>query len=85
MKTIDPTEDEKSTRQRKAIWNAKGEPVVVIAFDGFADGEISMWQSTNHAADFDTVRQALVQMRDHLDGFLKNERMCPFHPEFRDN
>lgn len=85
MKTIDPTKDEKSIRQRKATWKANGEPVVVITFDGFVNGEISMWQSTNHSADYDTVRQALMQMRDHLDRFLKDERMCPFHPEFRDD
>jgi hypothetical protein len=83
MSKIDPFHDAKSKRQRKALWDANGEPIVIVTFDGFEDGNLSMWQSTNHAADYDTVRASLVKMRDHLDKFLKDERMCPFHPEFK--
>ena len=82
---INRTSDKKSIRQRNAIWKANGEPLIVITFDGFPNGEVSMWQSTKHSSDYDTVRQSLIKMREHLDRFLKNERMCPFHPEFCDN
>jgi hypothetical protein len=38
-----------------------------------------MWTHFKHGDDFNDVRNSLKAIRDHLNNFLKDESMCPFH------
>jgi hypothetical protein len=66
-------------KQREARIREKGEPLLRLEFDVFADGAVSMWTHFDHSADFNEVKKMLVAVKSHLDEFLDDEDMCPFH------
>ena len=65
-------------KQREARIQEKGKPRLSLEFDVFADGSVSMWTHFEHGDDFEEVKAALLSVREHLDEFLKDEKMCPF-------
>ena len=66
-------------KQRQAIIEERGEPVLRLEFDVFKDNNVSMWTHFDHAADFDLTYNQLIVIRDHLNEFIKDKGMCPFH------
>lgn len=68
-----------SDKQRAALIEQRGDPVLRLEFDVFADGEVSMWTHFDHGGDFEEVKQRLLAIKEHLTEFLKDENMCPFH------
>jgi hypothetical protein len=66
-------------KQREAVIAEKGEPKLRLEFDVFNDGHISMWTHFDHGDDFLKVKESLIAIRNHLDEFLADESMCPFH------
>lgn len=64
--------------QRQALIDERGEPLLRIEFDVFADGQVSMWTHFKHGDDFRRVKAELEAARAHLTEFLKDESMCPF-------
>ena len=70
-----------SERQRKARIKELGEPVLRLEFDVFENGEISMWTHFDHSGNFQQVKEQLIEIRNHLQEFLNDEGMCPFHKQ----
>lgn len=66
-------------KQRQALIEERGEPELSIEFDVFDGNRVSMWTHFNHGNSFKTVKEQLIAIRDHLNEFLKDEKMCPFH------
>lgn len=66
-------------KQRAALIEERGEPILRLEFDVFEGNKISMWTHFDHSGDFDTVKEQLRAIKNHLDEFLKDESMCPFH------
>ena len=67
-------------KHREALISEFGEPKLRIEFDVWNDeGKISMWTHFNHSDDYQDVKRKLVSIRNYLEGFLKDEKMCPFH------
>jgi hypothetical protein len=65
-------------KQREALISELGQPKLTIEFDVWGESKVSMWTHFDHSDDYQDVKKRLVAIRDHLDGFLKDERMCPF-------
>lgn len=40
-----------------------------------------MWTHFNHQSDYNEMKEALTAIKEHLDDFLKDGKMCPFHKE----
>lgn len=68
-----------ANKQRNKLISMKGEPVAKVNFDVFEDGSLSMWTEFNHKSDYLKMKEQVEVMRDHLDDFIKNSCMCPFH------
>lgn len=66
-------------KQREARILERGRPVLSLEFDVFDDGSVSMWTHFDHSADFGVTRRQLHAIKEHLDAFLADEAMCPFH------
>lgn len=65
--------------QRSNLIAERGEPVLRLEFDVFDGDKVSMWTHFDHSKDFDSVKKQLLAIRNHLDEFLRDEAMCPFH------
>jgi hypothetical protein len=76
---IDTSKTTLSSKQRKAIIEQRGEPILRLEFDVFKDNRVSMWTTFDHSSDFDEVKKQLIAIRDHLNEFLNDGNMCPFH------
>jgi hypothetical protein len=71
-------------KQREALIKERGEPKLRLEFDVFDENKVSMWTHFNHGDNFQNVRVNLIAIRDHLNEFLRDENMCPFHkPEIK--
>ncbi len=70
-----------AAKQREALIEERGEPVLRLEFDVFAGNKVSMWTHFNHEADFKEAKLQLIAIRDHLNEFLRDENMCPFHKQ----
>jgi hypothetical protein len=70
--------------QRRERIKEKGAPLTRLEFDVFADGSVSMWTHFDHGDDFQRVRADLLAIKTHLEEFLRDEAMCPFHGIARD-
>jgi hypothetical protein len=68
-----------SDKQRSVLIEERGQPSTTIEFDVFEGSKVSMWTHFNHDADYQRVKADLIAIRNHLDEFLKDEKMCPFH------
>lgn len=66
-------------KQRAALIEERGQPVLKIEFDVFQGNKVSMWTHFDHSADFNEVKEQLKAIKHHLDEFLRDENMCPFH------
>lgn len=66
-------------KQRKALIEERGEPKLTLEFDVFDGDKVSMWTHFDHSADYNDMKTALLAIKDHLEEFLKDEKMCPFH------
>ncbi len=66
-------------KQRKALIEERGEPVLRLEFDVFEGNNVSMWTHFDHGANFQEVKAQLQAIKLHLDEFLRDENMCPFH------
>lgn len=66
-------------KQREALISELGQPKLTLEFDVWGESKVSMWTHFDHSDNFDEVKKRLFAIRDHLDGFLKDEKMCPFH------
>ena len=66
-------------KQREALISELGQPKLTLEFDVWGEGKVSMWTHFAHSDDYGDVKKRLIAIRDHLDGFLKDEKMCPFH------
>jgi hypothetical protein len=66
-------------KQREALINERGEPILRLEFDVFEDNRVSMWTHFDHSHDFKEVKERMMAIKNHLDDFLKDENMCPFH------
>jgi hypothetical protein len=64
--------------QREALIAERGTPKLTLEFDVFDGNKVSMWTHFDHAADYDEMKAALVAIKEHLEEFLKDGRMCPF-------
>lgn len=65
-------------KQRDSLLKVKGEPALRLEFDIYND-HVSMWTHFDHNSDFNKAKDLLTAARDHLNEFLQNENMCPFH------
>lgn len=65
-------------KQREALISELGQPSLTLEFDVWGS-KVSMWTHFSHEANYNEVKKQLVAIRDHLDSFLKDEKMCPFH------
>lgn len=66
-------------KQRQALIAERGEPILRLEFDVFEGNKVSMWTHFDHAKDFYEVKKQLQAIKNHLDEFLRDENMCPFH------
>jgi hypothetical protein len=67
--------------QRAALIAANGgPPALALEFDVWADGAVSMWTHFRHGDDYAKAKQHLIAIRDHLERFIQDGDMCPFHP-----
>lgn len=66
-------------KQREAIIQERGKPTTTLEFDVFEGRKVSMWTHFDHGDDFQEVKKDLEAIRDHLNEFLRDEGMCPFH------
>lgn len=66
-------------KQREALISELGEPKLSIEFDVWSQSKVSMWAHFDHSDNYTDVKKRLIAIRDHLDEFLKDEKMCPFH------
>lgn len=66
-------------KQREAILKERGEPILRLEFDVFDNNRVSMWTHFNHGDNFQNVKASLIAIRNHLDEFIRDENMCPFH------
>lgn len=65
-------------KQRDALIRERGEPVLRLEFDVFADGQVSMWTHFKHGSDFTNTRALLEAIQRHLREFIADGEMCPF-------
>jgi hypothetical protein len=72
-----------ASKQRDAIIRERGEPLLRMEFDVFEGGAVSMWTHFQHGDDFHGVRALLMAVEAHLGEFIRDGRMCPFHPADR--
>jgi hypothetical protein len=70
-----------ATKQRLALIESRGEPITSIEFDVFADKTVSMWSHFEHSANFTEMKSALIAIRDHIDRFVDDQKMCPFYKQ----
>lgn len=68
-----------ANKQREAIIIKKGNPRLRLEFDVFTDGHISMWTHFDHNDSFIEVEKMLLEIKNHLQEFIKDKPMCPFH------
>jgi len=73
-----------SNRQRDKLYTKRGKPVLSLEFDVWSEGKVSMWAHTRHDVDFQEMKRAFVECRDHLNAFIEDEAMCPFNHQFTD-
>lgn len=66
-------------KQRVVLIEERGQPTLSIEFDVWDEDKVSMWTHFNHSDDFQIVKKKLMAIKNHLDEFLKDEAMCPFH------
>jgi hypothetical protein len=66
-------------KQRDGLISELGQPKLTIEFDVWGESKVSMWTHFDHSDDYADVKKRLIAIRDHLDSFLKDEKMCPFH------
>lgn len=66
-------------KQRDVLIAERGKPTTTIEFDVFEGNKVSMWTHFYHSADYNEVKKDLTAIRDHLNEFLRDEKMCPFH------
>lgn len=66
-------------KQRDALIAERGEPKLRLEFDVFEGDKVSMWTHFNHGDNFKDIKASLIAIRNHLDEFLRDESMCPFH------
>ena len=74
--------DAKTRRQQAAMVHVHGESIVSLSFFGHSDGHVSMWQHINHAEDYEEIKKLVLAMHSHLEKFIADGAMCPFHPDF---
>jgi len=65
--------------QRSALVKERGEPMLRLEFDVFADGQVSMWTHFQHGDDFRKNKSMLLAAQQHLSEFIADEGMCPFY------
>lgn len=65
-------------KQRQALIAERGQPKLSIEFDVFEDNRVSMWTHFDHGADFENTKIQLQAIKDHLEEFLRDAKMCPF-------
>lgn len=70
-----------SDKQRQHLIDERGNPNLRIEFDVWEDDKVSMWTHFNHSDDYALVKNRLLAIKNHLDEFLKDEKMCPFHKQ----
>jgi len=68
-----------SNKQREALISKHGQPNLILEFDVWGKDDVSMWTHFDHSEDYLKVKERLIAVRDHLDRFLKDEKMCPFY------
>jgi len=68
-----------ATNQREALIAERGQPKLTLEFDVFDGNKVSMWTHFDHSADYNEMKKGLLSIKEHLDEFLKDEKMCPFH------
>lgn len=68
-----------SDKQREMLISELGPPNLRIEFDVWGESKVSMWTHFEHSENYQEMKKRLIAIRDHLDGFLKDEKMCPFH------
>ncbi len=68
-----------ANKQRDAIIVERGEPLLRLDFDVFEGNMVSMWTHFNHSANYEKVKEQLFAIKTHLDEFLRDGAMCPFH------
>lgn len=68
-----------SNKQRDALISELGEPTLTIEFDIWGEAKVSMWTHFKHESDYNDMKNRLIAIRNHLDSFLKDEKMCPFY------
>jgi hypothetical protein len=66
-------------KQREGLISELGQPKLTIEFDVWGESKVSMWTHFDHSDNYLEVKKRLIAIRDHLDSFLKDEKMCPFH------
>lgn len=66
-------------KQRLALIEERGEPKITIEFDVFDGNKVSMWTHFDHAADFNETKEQLIAIKNHLEEFIRDAAMCPFH------
>ena len=70
-------------RQREVLRQVHGEPVISITFDGYSDGNVSMWAHTKHDQSYDKAYDLVLQFHADLTRFISDSGMCPFSPDFK--
>lgn len=68
-------------KQRKVLIEERGEPKLTLEFDVFEGSKVSMWTHFNHNDDYQEMKKYMIAIKEHLEQFLKDEKMCPFHKE----
>lgn len=69
-------------KQREMMLQEHGQPDLSIEFDVWGDtkeAKVSMWTHLDHSHNYQTVKNRMIAIRDHLNSFLEDERMCPFY------
>ena len=70
---------EHTNKQRQILIEERGTPKLTLEFDVFQGNRVSMWTHFNHDSNYQEMKECLFAIREHLDEFLRDEKMCPFY------
>lgn len=65
--------------KRSALHASRGKPVLSLEFEVFEFSEVSMWTHFNHGTPFPVAEAGLKAVQAHLEKFIRDRAMCPFH------
>lgn len=67
-------------KQRQTHHDIHGAPALLLEFEVFADGAVSMWTHLDHSMPFEVAERYFLAIQEHLASFLQDRKLCPMCP-----